>query len=161
MTRGLGSQGSRVGWVLLTSAELRCCWSPVLRHLGCAGSWGCSRESSPQPPRHPGLEMVGFPLCSSLSKHFSESEVRGDSPAVSPSLSADLKPGSPCQRCRDHRLRQCRRTRVVRAGFILPFHRLGQSRERGCGSWAAGAPGSCATPICVLDVDCIPLKFLG
>lgn len=48
----------------------------------------------------------------------------------------DLEPGSLCQ---------CRRTGVARAGAEP----------------AAGAPGSRARPVCVLDADCIPLKFLG
>lgn len=30
---------------------------------GCAGGQGCSLQSAPQPSKHPGLKMMGLPLC--------------------------------------------------------------------------------------------------
>lgn len=119
-------------------------------------------------PKAPWTQNGGFlPLFLSFQAVFWVSlRVQGDTPAVSPSLSRlfaqhdkDLKPSSPGQRCRDHGLRQRCRTWVARAGFSLPFCRLGQSQEPGCGSRAVGAPGLRASPICVLDADYIPLKF--
>lgn len=38
---------------------------------GCAGSQRCSLQSAPQPSEHPGLKMMGLPLCLS-SQLFSE-----------------------------------------------------------------------------------------
>lgn len=58
--------------MLLASAVVLWWQSPVLGHLGCARSWGCSQKSIAQPLMHPELKMVGFPLSSSLSKLFSE-----------------------------------------------------------------------------------------
>lgn len=114
-------------------------------------------------PKTPWTQNGGFPpLFLSFQVDFWGCRETAVSPGLS-HLSAqhdkDLKLSSLHQRCRDHGLCQRCRTRVVRARFRLPFRRLGQSRERGCGSWAVRAPGLCASPICVLDVDCIPVKF--
>lgn len=97
------------------------------RVSGCAGSQGCPLQSAPQPSKHPGLKMMGLPLCLS-SQLFSEGvqECREVpqlcSPAwVSSLLSAlGLTALQACQCC-SHK----------RAGLRLPFSQLGQGMGQG------------------------------
>lgn len=113
---------------------------------GCAGSWGCSLESTHNLQSTLDSNRWVFPMFLSVQAvPCGNLGVQGCFPAVSPSLGCpfaqqneDLKCSSPTGTCASFTgitgLCQCRTSQVVRAGFSLSF--WGRA-----GSMAAGAPG--------------------